>query len=148
MSGKTVAKSRRAGEQPVESGIHRAAKRAGIRASQPAPSDELDRADEEFDMLRAIADLAEQSFETGDGKLASPTEILREALRCAQNDFGLISEAHDVPALVYLRCEKRIDLALALAEYREQFGYFESDDARTVREAVEAEQARAAGGES
>ena len=64
MSGKTVAKTRRAGEQPVSSGIHRAAKRIGL---EPAAT-----------------------------------------------------------GMMFHRAKLRCQLALALFEYRQEFGYVES----------------------
>jgi len=152
MSGKTVAKSRRAGEQPVKSGIHRAAKRIGLELAE-APAEEPDRTDEELDVLRDIAEKAGLIFEHNGEVSTDPTAILREALRSASDDIGIIGDASQggggaASSMTFVRAQCRIELALALFEYRQAFGYIESDDERSVRETVEAEQARAAGAAS
>ena len=104
-------------EMPVSEGILRAAERAGI--TQP----------DELGALRKLADAAERSFVnegTIDGE-PTPIEILREAIRCASSDFDLLDESYSnglgmVDDFVFTRAQRRLQLALALAEYREQFG--------------------------
>jgi hypothetical protein len=134
MSKATIARSRARGEQPVKSGIHRAAKRIGLEPAE-VQGDELDRTDEELDVLRNVAELAEKIFESGEeiGNAAqSVTGILREALRSVRADIELISDSNGTGSSVgfwpFRRAEFRIDLALALAEYRQEFPRADSDD--------------------
>jgi hypothetical protein len=150
MAKHTIAHQGKAGEQPVRSGIHRAAKRIGLEPAETS-ADELDRTDEELDALRNLVQVAEGVFEH-DGESSAPVALLREALRSARADFDLLGDASGcgsaLGGLTFIRCVRRIDLALALAEYRESFGYIESDNERKVREQFEAAEARAAGGKS
>lgn len=131
---------------PVTSGIHRAAERAGIETPE-----EIDRTDEELDILRNLVGLAESTFEH-QGEGGAPVAILREALRCAQDDFDVIRDAQTtsdggVEEMFFLRCDSRIALALALFEYREEFGYVESER-RAERAGVVRARAAAEGGAS
>ena len=77
--------------------------------------------------LRKLARAAEHIFEfQGICGRMSPVEILGEALRCAQSDFAVMGDSTAVASgmadsMVFRRAELRIDLALALAEYREEF---------------------------
>jgi hypothetical protein len=129
MARNNVAKQGKAGEQPVSSGIHRAAKRIGLEPAE-SPADVLDRTDEELDVLRHLAGVAEHVFEA-EGCPSSPAQILRQALLCARSDFAVIGDACGEgsgtdDSMVYRRAELRIDLALALFDYRSEFGFPES----------------------
>jgi len=60
------------------------------------------------------------------GERLTPAEILGEALRCAQDDFAMIGETvfaggGTLNTMICRRATLRLDLALALAEYREEF---------------------------
>ena len=80
--------------------------------------------------LRKLARAAESIFEfRGNLRRPPPAEILREALRCAQSDFAVLGDASSTGSgmadnMTFRRAELRIDLALALAEYREEFPMF------------------------
>ena len=55
--------------------------------------------------------------------------VLTEALRSAGDDFSLISEAQahaSAPPMMFRRAELRCELAIALFEYRQEFGFPES----------------------
>lgn len=63
----------------------------------------------------------------------TPAELLAEAARCAQSDFAVIGDASQgcsgtIDCMVYRRAEMRLDLALALADYRERFGVRADED--------------------
>ncbi|MGC4094897.1 MAG: hypothetical protein QM756_44665 [Polyangiaceae bacterium] len=55
--------------------------------------------------------------------------MLREALRSAGEDFGIIADADraggGVPTMAFRRAELRCQLAIALFEYRSEFGFSE-----------------------
>lgn len=102
--------------QDVSSGIHRAAERIGHTG-------------DELKALRRIAKVAEGIFEHhGEGDAA--VAVLREALRSAGDDFGVIGDAHGagqgVPEMFYVRAKARTELALELAGYRLEFDPRES----------------------
>lgn len=80
--------------------------------------------------LRKLVRTAESVFEFEGychrGTPMTPLEILGEALRCAQSDFAVIGDSSCGSSgmsnsMVFRRAELRIDLALALAEYRTEF---------------------------
>ena len=77
--------------------------------------------------LRKLARTAEHIFEhQGISRRMTPVEILGEALRCAQSEFAVLGDSSfsgsgTADSMVFRRAELRIDLALALAEYREEF---------------------------
>ena len=77
--------------------------------------------------LRKVVRAADGIFEfQGLPHRLTSAEILGEALRCARSDFEVIGDAAAegsgmVSSMVFRRAELRIDLALALAEYREEF---------------------------
>lgn len=153
LAGKTRAPKARA-EQPVSEDIRRAAERIGVipseSAAPPASGSrehyEARQAEQaklasgeatgsaEVVTLRKLARAAEQIFEfqgLSIGQL-TPLEILGEALRCAQSDFSVIGDASSVgsgivDSMVFRRAELRLDLALALAEYREEFAAANGD---------------------
>jgi hypothetical protein len=121
---KTLARGTRApkkrSEQPISAEIRRAAKRAGIE-----PSGELAA-------LRKLATTAVRIFEA-EGLIGELTaaEILGEALRCSKDELSLFGDAifgsgSGIDTMHLQRARDRIDLALALAEYREDYGPIKS----------------------
>jgi hypothetical protein len=113
-------KSKKHVEKPVSEGIRRAAERSGI-----APSAEIAA-------LRKLATTAVRIFEAEGltGELTS-AEILGEALRCSKDELSLFGDAilgsdDGVDTMHLQRARDRIDLALALAEYRENYGPIKS----------------------
>jgi hypothetical protein len=118
-------------ERPVSGGIKRAAESAGIQVDA-----DLDRTDEELDALRDLAARAELIFEH-DGETGSdPSNVLREALRSAGNDFALLGDevysgGGTATSMTFRRAELRCELALAVFAYRSEFGYTESDNDAT-----------------
>ena len=100
--------------KPVSAGIHRAAERTGI--ARPG----------ELEALQILANTAERVFEHDGEGSSAPDAILREALRTAQADIGVMADAsftglEPVNSMGPLRAQHRNDLALALADYRAQF---------------------------
>ena len=77
--------------------------------------------------LRKLARTAEHIFEfEGICRTMTPAEILGEAIRCAKSDFAVLGDSTAVgsgtaDSMVFRRAELRLDLALALAEYRQEF---------------------------
>jgi hypothetical protein len=124
----------RAGERPVKSGIHRAAKRIGLEPPIPLETVELV-------MLRRIVKTALTTFESEGYGSPSAKELLGEALRCARDEFDLIGDAQaagtGVESMVYARAYHRTRLAIELAEYLETFGHGESEEERKVRESFD-----------
>jgi hypothetical protein len=113
-------RTKRSAEQPVSRGIRRTAERAGIE-----PSGELTA-------LRKLATRALRIFEAEGlmGELTS-AEILGEALRCAKDELSLFGDSifgsgSGIDTMHLQRARDRIELALALAEYREDFGPIKS----------------------
>ena len=89
--------------------------------------------------LRKLAHVAASIFEFNGimGHQLTPVEILGEALRCAQSDFAVIGDASGTgsgmaDSMVFRRAELRIDLALALAEYREEFPLVAAEEAQAA----------------
>ncbi len=78
------------------------------------------------ELLLEIVKLAETSFDSGEESpdADSSSEILREALRSAKDDLRLLAAAQrqlgdvEAAAAAFTRAECRIDLALALHEFR------------------------------
>lgn len=146
MARDTVSKQGKTGEQPVTR-IVEAAERAGVadrypgaeyraRAEDDAADDSIvhDPEHEELDVLRGLVRHAEQIFEHHGPMDQDPANVLQEALRSAGDDFALFGiDAHcqeDVaPPLAFRRAELRCQLALALFEYRREFGWPEDVDA-------------------
>ena len=92
--------------------------------------------------LRKLAHTAESIFDFQGimGHRLTPLEILEEALRCAQSDFAVLGdsscgESGMADSMVFRRAELRIDLALALAEYREKFPLAAADSADSAEAA-------------
>lgn len=131
MARNNVAKQGKAGERPVKSGIHRAAKRIGLEPAE-ARAEDLDRTDEELDVLRHVVRVAEHIFETGEEApgLEPQVSLLRDALRSTKEDVAVLaaSQANEFTPEQYAftHVERRITLALALFDYRQEFGFPES----------------------
>jgi hypothetical protein len=132
---------------PVTSGIRRAARRIGLEpAESELPTADLDRTDEELDVLRELVRKVLRAYEH-DG-ISHPTRaaLLGEVLKCARDDMELLENAEE--PMMFLRAQYRVDIGFMVADYLDSFGYPESDEYRAVREKVEAEQGRAVGGAS
>jgi hypothetical protein len=136
------------GEVAVTAGIHRAAERAGITPTESAEQAAYARAlldlgypvgsphwagdtkarkaFDELTALRQLADAVEEIFDAEGIHDKTPAKILEEALRCTKADISLLSDGAasglGVDGMHFRRAEDRIDLALALAEYRATFG--------------------------
>ncbi|MFZ5891266.1 MAG: hypothetical protein ACOY0T_09470 [Myxococcota bacterium] len=130
MAKQNVIEPGNAGNTPVSSGIHRAAERIGYTPSveEPEAETEVDRSEEELDHLRSIVNAAELIFEHGGPVDKKPENVLIEALRTAGDDFALFgtdASAGDGTAssMAFRRAELRCELALALFEYRREFGF-------------------------
>jgi hypothetical protein len=78
--------------------------------------------DPELTALRKLADTAEHIFDHQGIHTKAPMQILQEALRSAQDDIVQLSDSEGADSMSYRRAELRLDLALALAEYRATFG--------------------------
>jgi hypothetical protein len=76
----------------------------------------------ELEALRQLADAAERIFDHEGIHTKTPVQILQEALRSTQDDLTMLSSCESSDSMFYRRAELRIDLALALAEYRATFG--------------------------
>ncbi len=98
------------------------------KAEQAAIAEAEATGSAELVALRKLAKVAEHIFEF-EGitcRQMTPAEILGEAIRCAQSDFAIIGDSSHVgsgmaDSMVFRRAELRLDLALALAEYRQKF---------------------------
>jgi hypothetical protein len=82
--------------------------------------------DTEVKALRKIAALAARSFESDGQNPYDGSTLLAEAVRSARDDFttlvGIISGG-EAPDVAYThRCGARLDLALALADWLDEFG--------------------------
>jgi hypothetical protein len=80
----------------------------------------------ELEVLRKLADIAAGIYESGDETEATAEAVLREALRTASADLDLLSEASGnglggPDSMSFVRAQRRIELALALSEYRADF---------------------------
>lgn len=119
---------------PVSKEIKRAAARMAYAASveEPEPETELERDDEELDVLRELAKAAEAVFFHEGPRTQAPTNVLVEALGAAADDFSTISMAEGagsgVSSSAYRRAELRCQLAVALFEYRSEFGFREASE--------------------
>ena len=97
------------------------------KAEQAAIAEAEATGSPELVALRKLARTAEHIFEfQGLCHRMTPVEILGEALRCAQSEFAVLGDSSCcgsgmADSMVFRRAELRIDLALALAEYREEF---------------------------
>jgi len=99
--------------------------------------------------LKALRDLVRVALETFevDGSPRSSKAVLQSALRCASTDIEALAEAQfDGDELATIRVQRRTELAIALGDFLDRFGYPESDGEREVRLPCEAEIARAQGG--
>lgn len=143
MTARKVANKGRAGNTPVTKELRRAAARMAYAPSveEPEPLNDIDRTDEELDVLRALANAAERIFEHGGPVDKKPENVLIEALRTAGDDFALFgTDAYTgdgaAGSMAFRRAELRCELALAIFEFRREFGYPEASD-RVVDEGDE-----------
>lgn len=70
--------------------------------------------------LARIVELARLQFETGSNDLLSPSEmVLRDALQCAAGDMEAAEIMHKAGefSMWVVRAQRRVELALALADY-------------------------------
>ena len=113
--------------------IARAAERAGLT---PQQSEEFGAEKQlqklELAALRRLVSAAELAFEFNGEVGHDPSSILREALRSACDDIGQLGAEHAPQAMAFTRAQYRCELALALFEYRSEFGFPDSDAANGV----------------
>lgn len=115
-------------EKPVSAEILRAAERSKLMCDTARV--EAQKVLNEVKALRKVADAVELVFQHDGIGDPAPIDILREAIRCAQDDFEILGDSAQselgVPHhMVFSRAQRRLDLALALADYRERFGRFD-----------------------
>lgn len=115
-------------EKPVSAEILRAAERSKLMCDTARV--EAQKVLNEVKALRKVADAAELVFQHEGIGDPTPIDILREALRAAKDDFEILGDSAQselgVPhGMVFARAQRRLDLALALADYRERFGRFD-----------------------
>jgi len=118
---KSVAKRRAADKKPTPKDVENE-----LKSAADARVEAL-KVLNEVVALRKLADAVELAFQNEGIGNPSPNDILREAIRCAKDDFELIGDASESglgapEGMVFQRAQLRLDLALTLADYRERFG--------------------------
>ncbi|MFZ5895326.1 MAG: hypothetical protein ACOY0T_30000 [Myxococcota bacterium] len=144
MANRTRIQGQNQGEA-VSADIHRAAKRMGFDPGQ-TDADGLPTA-VEVEALRDLASKALRTFERIGSASPDGKEVLLEALLCARDDIELFENAPPELNMAFCRAQYRIDLAIALADYVDEFGLPETAERREAREMVAAEFASAEQGE-
>jgi hypothetical protein len=133
MSGKTVAKTRSAGEQPVKSGIHRAAKRIGLEPAEHAEATVPDCMVDNSAFLRQAKEESEAVFVRALSSLASG------GLYTDDNSPGLEAE----PALIHVAGAqlKAVMVAMSLTGQQQSSTFHEGwevDETFSTHDAVAA----------
>jgi len=130
-------------KQPAKGKRNKPAMRIAEAHSKAFPNGTPKTEAEPTDAAQALADahnlvsLAERTFEA-QGEFAEGHEvILREALRTACDDFDVIGLAlvsgTGVSSSVFTRAMARCDLALAISQFRERYGYIRDPNGFRVR---------------